>query len=161
MVDMHENSPERKRGALSVISTLYCIKSQRNLIGPCYGMYCNAQANCCLFSDLIKSLCCRHWLPQFWPFLDQFIAWQLYLQPRAIIVIGGFLVLPSQPSKNAASRPSDTIYSASILQNVCIHVNAKISPWCESNPHKCKKCTLVWITSHLDGKVDVQLEVQP
>ena len=75
--------------------------------------------------------------------LNQFIAWQLYLQPRAIIVIGGFLVLPSQPSKNAASRPSDTIYSASILQNVCIHVNAKISPWCESNPHKCKKCTLV------------------
>ena len=42
-----------------------------------------------------------------------------------------------------------------------IHVNAKISPWYESNPHKCNKCTLVWITSHLDGKVDVQLEVQP
>ena len=42
-----------------------------------------------------------------------------------------------------------------------IHVNAKKSPWCELNPHKWKKFTLVCITSHLDGKVDVQLEVQP
>ena len=161
---MHENSPERKRGALSVISTLYCIKSQRNLIGPCYGMYCNAQANCCLFSDLIKSLCCRHW-----PYRT-ILTFPRPIHCLAIVFAASryycYWRLPcfAQPAFQKCCFQTKwhnllSVNSSKCLQNV--HVNAKISPWCELNPHKCKKITLVWITSHLDGKVDVQLEVQP